>query len=130
MLCHCNSGKFYINCCKILHEGAYPYNALSLMRSRYCAYAHHLAEYIIRTTHVNPHYNPDHSQWTQEILHFCQTTKFQKLVIIDFIDGAVEAYVTFQAHLIQDNVPIILKEKSHFKIVGKQWLYLDGILDF
>ena len=128
MLCPCCSGKKYEDCCKILHEGGYPDNALSLMRSRYCAYALHLPEYIIRTTHPqNPHYKQNHAQWTREILDFAENTRFQKLEILEFVDGAKEAYVTFKAHLVQNHAKADLVEKSHFEKVGKQWLYKDGI---
>ena len=126
-LCPCNTGKVYSSCCKILHDGAYPDHALSLMRSRYCAYAYHLADYIIRTTHPNnPNYKQNRKQWIREILAFCQNTKFQKLEILDFIDGTDESYVTFNAHLVQNGLSVELVEKSYFEKVGKQWLYRDG----
>ncbi len=70
------------------------------MRSRYSAYTYHMAEYIIRTTHLkNPNYKQNHFQWIREILYFCQNTKFQQLEILDFIDGPDKAYVTFNAIL-------------------------------
>lgn len=128
VLCPCDSGKTYDNCCKIFHDGTFPENALLLMRSRYCAYAYCMAKYIIHTTHLkNPNYNQNHEQWIQEILSFCQNTKFNKLEVLDFIDGMDKAYVTFKAHLIQNNVKKELAEKSYFEKVGEQWLYRDGV---
>lgn len=124
MLCFCDTGKTYNNCCKLLHDGAYADNALSLMRSRYSAYANHLPDYIIRTTHPNnPHYKHNREQWISEILYFSQNTKFLKLEIWEFIDGLDEAYVTFHAHLLQNNLKKDFVEKSHFEKLGKQWLY-------
>jgi SEC-C motif-containing protein len=128
MLCPCNSGKNYDHCCQPLHEGSFPESALSLMRSRYSAYALHQPEYIIHTTHPdNPHYKKNHSQWVQEILHFCQNTQFQKLEILEVIEGVDESYVTFNAHLLQNHQKINLIEKSHFVKEGKQWLYKDAV---
>lgn len=128
MLCPCNSGKNYNNCCKTLHDGVFPESALSLMRSRYSAYALHKPEYIIHTTHPdNPNYKKNYSQWVQEILHFCQNTQFQKLDILEVIEGVDESYVTFNAHLLQNNQEKKLIEKSYFVKYGKQWLYKDAI---
>jgi SEC-C motif-containing protein len=127
IFCPCDTGKLYEDCCQKLHNGAFPENALTLMRSRYSAYALQLAAYIIRTTHLkNPHYDQDHRRWTREILRFCQNTIFQKLEILDFIDGEDEAYVTFDAHLFQNKQPLDLIEKSHFEKVNRQWLYRDA----
>ena len=54
---------------------------------------------------------------------FCQNTLFQKLEVLEFINGLDEAYVTFKAHLIQNNLKKILFEKSYFLKIGPQWLY-------
>ena len=78
-------------------------------------------------THLqNPHYKHDHRLWTREILYFCQNTHFKKLVILDFIDGTKEAYVTFRAHLMQMGFKQELIEKSHFVKEGPQCLYKNG----
>jgi len=99
------------------------------MRSRYSAYALQLVDYIIHTTHLkNPNYNQNLLQWSEEILYFCQNTIFTKLEIYEFVDGEHEAYVTFNAHLVQNKQPQELIEKSHFEKVGKQWLYLNSCL--
>lgn len=128
ILCPCNSGKKYGNCCKILHDGGFPESALSLMRSRYAAYALHRPEYIIHTTHPdNPNYKKDYKRWAQEISHFCQNTQFQKLDILEVIEGRDKSYVTFHAHLIQNDLKKDLIEKSYFIKVGKQWLYRDAV---
>lgn len=125
-ICPCCSGKHYTDCCKKLHDGEPAANALALMRSRYSAYARHLPEYIIQTTHPeNPHYKVEHIQWRREILHFCENTLFKKLEIIEFLDGKEEAYVTFIAYLEQDKMDKQLFEKSRFKTLNGRWLYLE-----
>ncbi len=128
MKCPCGSGQPYAVCCQPLHDGGYAQNALWLMRSRYSAYACQRADYIMRTTHpTNPQYKTDVQLWEQELLHFSKNTAFQRLEIIEFTDGEREAYVSFIAHLEQNNKPYQLKERSRFLKEGKQWLYVDGI---
>lgn len=127
--CPCGTGKDYNNCCQPLHMGAFPGDALALMRSRYSAYAYGLSEYIIRTTDPkNVNYQKNHALWAKEISERCQNTKFQKLDILEFTNGAHEADVTFNVHFIQNNCPRSIHEKSHFRKIGPQWLYLEGIL--
>jgi len=93
------------------------------MRSRYSAYALHLAEYIINSTHPN---NPDYTDeiliWKQGILEFCHNTQFLGLKISEFIDGKTVAYVTFEAILDSSS----LKEKSRFLKEDGKWLYESG----
>lgn len=122
--CPCSSGNTYQDCCQRLHQGALPKNALELMRSRYCAYANHFVDYIIRTTHPeNDSFQIDKETWAKLILNFSENTEFVKLEIIEFIDGPKEAYVTFIAHLKQNLKPVQLREKSYFIKVDSQWLY-------
>lgn len=126
--CPCGTGKDYNNCCQPLHMGAFPGDALALMRSRYSAYAYGLSEYIIRTTDpMNINYREDHTLWAKEISERCQNTQFQKLDILEFTNGPQEAYVTFIVHFIQNNRPGSFHEKSRFRKIGPQWLYLEGI---
>lgn len=127
--CPCYSEKPYAECCKPYHDGSPPVNALALMRSRYAAYALHLAGYIIKTTHPdNPAYFSKKAEWKQDILHFSQNTKFTGLTIHEFIDGENEAYVTFTAHLQQGGKDASFTEKSRFLKVQGRWLYRDGTM--
>lgn len=126
-LCPCCSKKKYQECCQPLHEGMYPEDALSLMRSRYSAFALNLPEYIIATTH------PDHKdnlmnkeEWKKKFSDFSKMTHFHRLEIINFQNGNDEAFVTFIAHMSQDEHPMQLHEKSRFLKVGPQWLYRDA----
>lgn len=119
----------YAECCELLHKGSYPSNALSLMRSRYSAYALQNPSYIMRTTDSdNSHWQADQGKWGKEIMRFCLTTEFVKLEIIDFTNGEESATVTFIAHLRQANHPMLLKEKSFFVKKGPQWLYQSGVM--
>jgi len=125
--CPCHSGKKYQDCCQPYHMGNLPENALALMRSRYSAYALHLADYIMQTTHPhNNGYLSDRQRWKREILSHYKKTDFYDLKIMNFIDGLNEAYVTFTAHLRQGNQDVSFTEKSRFLKVNGHWLYESG----
>lgn len=124
MLCPCDSGNKYKKCCSKYHKGAFAPDALSLMRSRYSAYAVSNGSYIIKTTHPdNPDYTTNIKKWEVSILSFSKETNFLGLEIIEFIDGEEEAFVTFNARLSSGD----LKEKSRFLKLYGQWLYVDGV---
>jgi len=127
MLCPCSSGKPYIVCCKRYHKGVNPPDALKLMRSRYSAYALGLVDYIVTTTHPdNPTYTNDKLSWMTSIAAFCEDTAFTGLDIIDFADGTEEAFVTFTAHLEQEESDASFTERSRFVKVESRWLYHSG----
>lgn len=91
------------------------------MRSRYSAYALGNAEYIITTTH------PDHpdsalplSERRKQLKHFCRTTTFKNLEILDF----TETTVTFKATLVHNNQDASFIEKSAFAQLNVRWLYV------
>lgn len=122
-LCPCHSGEKYKKCCFPYHKGILPSTALKLMRSRYSAYALHLAGYIMETTHPdNPEYTNDGEKWEEDIADFCRNTRFMRLKIIEFIDGEHEAYVTFEAIFATAS----LLEKSRFLKKEGKWLYESG----
>jgi SEC-C motif-containing protein len=123
--CPCGSHKKYKKCCAIYHKGGLAPNALTLMKSRYSAYAVGNAAYIIHTTHPeNPEYTNDRVSWEKDIDHFSQYTEFLGLKIIEFVDGKEEAYVTFEASLSSG----MLTEKSRFLKREGRWLYADGLI--
>jgi SEC-C motif domain protein len=127
--CPCGSQEKYMKCCKIYHDGKNPDNALKLMKSRYSAYAFSKSEYIIKTTHpLSSHFQKDKNLWENEILRFSTETSFDALEILSFDEDKEEAYVTFIAHLTQDENDITFSEKSHFLLVEGQWLYVKGVI--
>ncbi|MEA3553184.1 MAG: YchJ family metal-binding protein [Campylobacterota bacterium] len=97
------------------------------MRSRYCAFALKIPKYIIKTTHKeNQDYKPDTKEWENEILEFCNSCVFEKLGILDFIDGEFESFVTFKATIKCDYSDNTFTEKSRFLKVNNIWLYHSG----
>ena len=127
-ICPCGSFKKYKKCCKPFHDKiTFPKTALELMKSRFSAFAVLIADYIIFTTHENnSDYISDLKSWNQDIMNFSKNTRFERLEILDFIEGEVESFVTFKATLFQDNTDISFIEKSRFLKVEDKWLYIDG----
>ena len=126
--CPCGSLIKYKKCCKPFHEDIKtPINALELMKSRYCAYAIEKSEYIILTTHQNNRdFNTDTKAWNNDILDFSRNTKFEKLEILEFIDGQTESFVTFKANITQNKQDVSFIEKSRFVKENGKWQYIDG----
>lgn len=121
--CPCTSGKRYANCCRPFHKGKKRPDAAELMRSRFCAYALGLVDYIIETTDpAGPRYNHNVDQWRQELTLYCQTTRFVGLTILTL----KEDEVTFQANMLQAGRPTQMLERSRFTLVNGRWLYHDG----
>lgn len=128
-LCPCFSMKEYNNCCKPLHEGAIPQNALQLMRSRYSAYVLNISEYIVATTHpASPQYSENKFSWKRSISQFSRSSTFHNLEILDFKEKYTLATVTFIAHLSQKGRDASFTEKSYFEKVSDRWFYLGGQL--
>ncbi len=119
-MCLCHSKKPYDECCKRYHDGALPEDALTLMRSRYSAYALSLADYVMQTTHQATH----SADWRQSILEFGQKTQFESLAILDFADDRERATVTFRAGLSESGRDVSFTEKSQFIKKGGRWLYV------
>lgn len=121
--CPCGSGKKYKKCCQIFHKGAIPKDALSLMKSRYSAYAVGEVEYIIKTTDIdNPDYTDNISKWRESISNFSKNNNFEKLEIIEYIDNGDSAIVEFKACI----SGAVMRERSQFLKRDGRWLYLDG----
>lgn len=127
-ICPCGSFKKYKKCCKSFHDKiTFPKTAPELMKSRFSGFAVLNADYIIFTTHENnSDFTLDLKSWNQDIMNFSKNTRFEKLQILDFINGEVESFVTFKATLFQDNNDISFIEKSRFLKVEEKWLYVDG----
>ncbi len=89
------------------------------MRSRYSAYALGLADYIQKTTHPD---SPHHEREKEAILHFCKTTRFVGLEILDARDDEVTFFAKLKSLRGED---ISFKERSIFEKVDGIWLYVD-----
>ena len=117
--CPCCSNLAYENCCEPFHKNQdIPATPEALMRSRYAAYALHLIDYLIETTH------PDirHLHLKKDIEKWSKQNYWLKLEIISAINTKVEfkAYYQFNAK------NFIHHESSTFKMENKRWYYLSG----
>jgi len=125
--CPCGSGSKYKKCCRRLHQGQPAPTAEALMRSRYCAYALGLVDYVADTTHpASPHAQPERRAWLADLQRFCAATTFERLEVTAHEPGPHRAWVTFTAHLRQDGRPVPMTERSRFIRAGERWLYLDA----
>lgn len=125
--CPCGSKKTYLNCCKVFHDGKNPDLALELMKSRFSAFAVGNIDYIINTTHEdNIEYSSNKSRWREDIQDVVNSTDFNKLDIIEFIDREEEAFVTFKLTLKQKGLDVSFTEKSRFLKIDGKWLYRSG----
>jgi len=121
--CPCGSGLKYKKCCRPYHLGKRAADALSLMKSRYSAYAAGEADYILRTTHPEcPEYSDDREAWRDAVLFFSENTRFVKLDILEVEPGDKESFVTFRAQFGDGG----MVEKSRFLLVDGVWLYRSG----
>ena len=125
--CPCGSGKAYLTCCKVFHDGTLPQTALELMKSRFTAFAVGNSDYIIDTTHKdNVEYSDDMEALKGAIDNVIASTSYKKLKVLDFIDGIDEAFVTFFIEADQQGLDVSFTERSKFKRVDGKWLYLSG----
>ncbi|WP_457605634.1 YchJ family protein [Nitratifractor sp.] len=122
--CPCGNGYKYKKCCLPYHRGKRPPDALTLMKSRYSAYAAGEADYILRITHPeNVEYEVDRKSWRASVLRFCLETEFLGLEILVVQGGEEEVFVTFLARLSSGE----LLERSRFLKDSGEWLYHSAI---
>ena len=118
--CPCGSGLKYKKCCRPYHQGKVAPDPLTLMKSRYSAYAAGEAAYIQRTTHPeHPDWSEDRESWRREILAFSRGTEFLGLEIRSHRQEGAEGWVHFIARL--SSGP--MEECSHFLLREGRWLY-------
>ncbi|SHM99194.1 YchJ family protein [Flavobacterium xinjiangense] len=118
--CYCGSSKTFEECCElfILGDQKAP-TALSLMQSRYSAYATLHAEYLVATTHFSK--RKYHSK--SEILNWASSNQWLKLEIINATAKTVE----FKAYFLDTNLQKqIHHEFSAFIFENGSWFYVDG----
>jgi SEC-C motif-containing protein len=125
--CPCGSGKPYLECCALYHQGKVGESAQALMRSRYSAYALNNVDYIIRTTHpCHPAVSQNLNLWKEQILKFSMNTEFERLEVLDAKEFPDRATMIFIAHLKHGNEDATFTERSFFSKVDGIWFYVNG----
>jgi SEC-C motif-containing protein len=117
-LCPCGSKIKYKKCCAIYHKGAVAQTALTLMKSRFSAFAIGKIDYIIKTSTFQKDFD--------DLKSFSQNCDFKKLEIVEFLDGISEAFVTFKATIICNEIDNSFVEKSKFIKKDNRWYYESG----
>lgn len=124
--CPCGSGGKYRACCRPFHDGAEPPDPVTLMRSRFSAYAVGDAAYLWRTLHAG---HPDRARperdFTATLRRARQTLKFARLRVLDHD----ESRVLFHAEIYQQGKERSFLELSSFERdarAGGAWRYRSG----
>ena len=118
--CFCDTGLLFKDCCGLyLENNQKAPTALSLMRSRYSAYATHKADYLFETTYIS-----ERKYYSKaEILKWATSNKWRQLEILFYTENKVE----FNAYFFDENQKSqIHNEFSTFKFENNAWFYLDG----
>lgn len=147
MLCYCQSGRKFNECCASFIQGErLPGSAEQLMRSRFSAYCQGSAQamqYLAESYH--PITQPDNP--VSEIAAFAKAAHFIRLDVIHASEdsalpeqlrqigvgsaaGQQELYATvhFKVQFILHDKLHLLEEISRFIRISHQWFYLDGTL--
>lgn len=116
--CPCG-GSAYAQCCGRFHQGATAETAEQLMRSRYCAYALGLMEYVHRTWH--PSTRPPLAELTHD-----PSAKWLGLQVKRQQENGDQATVEFVARYKVGGRAHRLHETSRFVRENGKWYYVDG----
>ncbi|WP_236545843.1 YchJ family protein [Tenacibaculum maritimum] len=124
MLCLCNSSKTYSNCCKKAHDNIFTVaTAISLMRSRYTAFALGNIEYLQKSHHSST--RPSKRE-KEEILQWTKTVQWLKLELLNTTQGDINSdkgTVEFKAFFIENGILDCIHENSVFYKENKHWVY-------
>jgi len=122
--CPCGTGQTYGKCCQPFHAGSkLPATAVQLMRSRYCAFALGLGQYLAETV-------PE-----EKVHEFAvrtvsrQKCRWTNLEIVKTEAGGLfenTGYVQFIASFTENGRRETLHENSRFLRHNGKWLYVDG----
>ena len=120
--CPCGSGQAYAACCGRWHAGPLHLqapDAEALMRSRYCAYARGLHDYLLATWHPNT--RPASLEPVEPGLRWLglEVRRHQE-------QGEHNATVEFIARSKLGGRAHRLQETSRFVREGGRWFYVDG----
>lgn len=121
-LCPCGSQQPYAACCGPYHRGerSAP-TAAALMRSRFCAFALGLSDYLLTTWDAST--RPTSLDLSKD------ATTWEKLIIIATQQGDIDdatGTVEFQAYYSLEGKAFYLWENSRFVKQGDHWQYVDG----
>jgi SEC-C motif-containing protein len=132
--CACTSGKAFGDCCRpyLRGEREAP-DPVSLMRSRFSAFALGYPDYLWRTLHAS---HGDRTRSQEEMLRSfrraTRTMEYRALTVLDSAppDAAGRAQVLFLAQVHDRARDVSFLERSDFLHDGTGWRYANGtVLD-
>lgn len=124
MLCPCESGRPYAQCCLPLHQQTRrAADACELMKSRYAAYVCGQIDYLVETTVPAQR----HLLNSQAMTEWSQNAQWLGLTVHRFNANAGKrhAQVEFSAHFAQNGQTHEHRELSAFVQAGGRWYFLD-----
>ena len=140
--CACGvSSESYLECCQPYHKGKKAAESPeACLKSRYCAFAYRLPEYIIRTTHkTNSDYTKDKIKWARKLNkeQMFDSFRFNGLEIGEleagesedeqFLNLRVTLMPVDDAGIPKQVDPMVFTERSKFLRNAKgTWLYAAG----
>ncbi len=121
-LCPCDRSLPFEDCCAPLLAGRkLPERAVDLMRSRYCAFALGLVEYLLQSWH--PSTRPVDLDLSDD------PTVWESLEILEYTKGSQQdqrGTVEFRARYRQGIQSGAMQELSYFRREAGRWLYVRG----
>jgi SEC-C motif-containing protein len=117
--CPCESGKAYVDCCAVFHQGEIAPTAEALMRSRYSAYVMENEAYLRATW-------DERTLPSERIIHD-EKTQWLGLQVKRHESQAESATVEFIARYKIAGRAHRLHEVSRFVKHEGRWYYVDGI---
>lgn len=114
--CPCTSGKPYLDCCELLHNGKKAVDAEQLMRSRYSAYVLSLEPYLLESWHLTTRPTSldlaDSPRWVGlKVLRHDVTTRDK--AVVEFVARFTSATGVQKMH-----------EASEFLFENGRWCYV------
>lgn len=121
LLCHCCSGKKFVNCCQPYHlHNEIADTPEKMMRSRYSAYVEKDLEYITRTW--LPKNRPESTSilsgkviWLSLAIVTCSNVGKSDVGTVEFIATYIESGTLYTMH-----------ETSDFIRIEEEWYYVSG----
>jgi SEC-C motif domain protein len=125
-LCPCGSGQNFNACCEpFLTEQASPKTASQLMRSRYCAYAMGVIDYLYNTSgpNVRKEFDAENSR------KWAESAKWNGMEIVKAEGGSetdTTGTVEFIAHYAVKENEFKHHELATFEKIDGKWSFMDG----
>jgi len=127
--CECRSGSEYVDCCEPYHLGKTCEDPQTLLRTRYCAYARGLADYVMETTDADGSaWWHDEASWRSNTRDFSNSADFGGFRILEEDVEEDRATLKFKALIKKNGRDISMVETSKFLFKDGRWIYHSGVV--